>query len=285
MAQLQSIAVLCMLMFALGTTVCANEQESARTDLVVIPGNGVNRCLSDEDRQAALQLLHSISESVVQNYSINPNCGPGLWRQVFYLNTSNEDQSCPGNWIARLNNMSVRGCAGTPDSCQSAFNGDINAAYNKVCGKVIGIGGGFPDAFFIHDVASTTIEDNYLDGVSVTHGANGSRTHIWSFATGHRFVNFTRERCPCDNSDRLVAPLPPSEVGDNYFCTTTYSLDRVWSGSDCNTASSCCSFHNPPYFSVQLPTPTTDQIELRICTDEPSDDEVVYVQFAEIYVQ
>ena len=150
---------------------------------------------------------------------------------------------------------------------------------------LIGISGGLPDAFFIHDVTSTTIEDLYLDGVSVTHGANGSRTHIWSFGAGHPFVHVTRERCPCDNSDRSVAPLPPSEVGENYFCATTYSGDRLWSGSDCNTASSCCSFHNPPYFSVQLPTPTTDQIELRVCNDEPLDDEMVYVQFAEIYVQ
>ena len=80
MAQLQSIAILCLLMLVLGTAVSANKQESVRTDLVVIPGNGGNGCPSDEDRQAARQLLHSI---VLQNYSNNSNCGPGLWRQVF----------------------------------------------------------------------------------------------------------------------------------------------------------------------------------------------------------
>ena len=280
MAQLQSIAIVCLLVLALGITVSAVEQESARTDLrVVIPGNGVNGCPSDEYGQAARQLLQSITDQVLQNYSINPNCGPGLWRQVFYLNVSNEDKSCPGDW----NNMSVRGCAGTPGSCQSAFGGDINATYSKVCGRVIGIGGGRPDAFFIHGVSEPTIEELYLDGVSVTHGASGSRTHIWSFGAGHPRIRVVR--CPCETSDRTIAPLPPSEVGDNYFCSSTYSGDRLWSGSDCNTASSCCSFHNPPYFSVQLPTPTTDQIELRVCNDEPSDDEMVFVQFAEIYVQ
>ena len=133
MAQLQSIAILCLLMLALGTTVSGNKQQSP----VVIPGNGVKRCPSDEDRQAARQLLLSITEQAVQNYSNNPNCGPGRWRQVFYLNVSNEDQSCPGDWNARSNNMSIRGCAGTPGSCQSAFSGDINTEYNKVCGRVI----------------------------------------------------------------------------------------------------------------------------------------------------
>ena len=215
------------------------------------------------------------------NYSINSNCGPGLWRQVFYLNVSNEDQSCPGDW----NEVSVSGCAGADVSCQSAFSDEINAAYNKVCGRVIGIGSSSPDAFYRFISGQTTIEDNYLDGVSVTHGAPGSRTHIWSFGAGHPRFPFPVARCPCDYNDRTIAPLPPSEVGENYFCSSTYSGDRLWSGSDCNTASSCCSFHNPPYFSVQLPTPTTDQIELRICTDETLDNELVLVLFAEIYVQ
>ena len=291
MAQIQSIAILYLLMLALGTTVSTNEQESARTDLVIIPSAGVNGCPVDEERQAARQLLHSVSNQFLQNISINPNCGPGLWRQVFYLNVSNEDQSCPGDWNARPNNMSISGCAGTPESCQSAFSGDINTEYNKVCGRLLGIGGGAPDAFFIHDVTNTTIEDNYLDGVSVTHGANGSRTHIWSFSTGHPLGVFALPRppaefarCPCDNSNLTIAPLPPSEVGENYFCSRSTS-QHLWTGDSCTSNNPCCSYHDPPYFSVQFPTPITDQIELRICTDERSVDEMVFVQFAEIYVQ
>ena len=279
MAQLQSIAILCVLLLALGTTVSANEQQSP----VVISGNGVNRCPSDEDRQTARQLLHSITDQVLQNYSNNPNCGPGLWRQVFYLNVSNEDQSCPGDWNNRTH-QSVRGCGGAAVSCQSAFSDEINTAYNEVCGRVIGIASGTPDAFFRVISGQTTIEDNYLDGVSVTHGAPGSRTHIWSFGAGNPTGAYNGN-CPCDNSDRTEAPLPLSEVGENYFCSSTYSGDRLWSGSDCNTASSCCSFHNPPYFSVQLPTPTTDQVELRICKDETFSNEPVLVLFAEMYVQ
>ena len=276
MAQLQTIAILCMLMLALGTTVSASEQESTKT--VVIPGNG---CPSDEDRQIARQRLHSITERVLRNYDIYPNCGPGRWTQVFFLNVSNEDQSCPGDWNVQTV-MSVRGCDGFDTSCQSAFSDEINTPYNKVCGRVIGIGTGSPDAF-VRSSRQPTIEDNYLDGVSVTHGAPRSRTHIWSFGAGHPTGD--NDHCPCDNSNRNVAPLPPSEVGENYFCSSTYSGDRLWSGSDCNTASSCCSFHNPPYFSVQLPTPTTDQIELRICTDETFSNEPVLVLFAEIFVQ
>ena len=34
-----------------------------------------------------------------------------------------------------------------------------------------------------------TIEGNYLDGVSVTHEASGSRTHIWSFGAALQKMN------------------------------------------------------------------------------------------------
>ena len=180
------MAVLFIIVLALGTVVSANMPERAVSiSPNVIPGNGVNECPSNEDRQAARQLLQSITNQVLQNYSSNnPNCGHGHWRQVFYFNVSNEGQSCPGDWNARTV-TSVRGCAGSDISCQSAFSGAINIAYNRVCGRVFGIGSGTPDGFIRFISGQTTIEDNYLDGVSITHGASGSRTHIWSFGAGH----------------------------------------------------------------------------------------------------
>ena len=36
---------------------------------------------------------------------------------------------------------------------------------------------------------------------------------------------------------------------------------------------------------IQLPSATTDRIELRICTDQPDELETVLVLFAELYVQ
>ena len=46
------------------------------------------------------KVLRSMSEQVLQKYSFNLNCGPGLslWRRKFYLNISSQDQSCPGDW-------------------------------------------------------------------------------------------------------------------------------------------------------------------------------------------
>lgn len=254
---------------------------------VTIPGT-VGECPSDDSRQTSHNLLRSATREIIQNTlmdmdPISQVCGPGEWRRVFYLNASRSDQSCPGQW--NLVTSPIRGCSGTHSLCRSAFSDNFNIRYNRVCGRIIGEGTATPDAFIRFLSGQNTIEGNYLDGVSVTHGASGSRTHIWSFGAGHPAGGGLVARCPCDSSNRNDAPLPPAEVGDNYFCDRADQLDRLWTGESCASNNPCCSFHNPPYFSVQLPAATADRIELRICIDQGLSDEAVLVLFAELYVQ
>jgi hypothetical protein len=156
-------------------------------------------------------------------------------------------------------------------------------AYGKVCGRIIGEGKTTTDAFRRFRIGSQTIEGNYLDGVSVTHGASGSRTHIWSLGADHNLV----VRCPCHGSIHDIVTPSPAEVGDNYFCDRgdIDGQDRLWTGESCASDNPCCSFNSPPYFSVQLPAATAGRIELRICIDEPQTNENVVVLFAEMYVQ
>ena len=289
--------VLCVLLLAAGCFVnyAAHAQEwSRQVPPVSTPGNGgfgfgAAVCPLDADRQSSRQRLQSTVKNTVQDYirdlAVSQICGPGLWRNVFLFNSSETDQLvCPGNWTSATTS-SVEGCTGASSECRSAFSMGISPAYNKVCGRIIGKGASTPDGFirFLgHDV---TIEDNYLDGVSVTYGAAGSRMHIWTFGAGHSASIGGIARCPCDNPDRNNAPLPPPEVGENYFCDRASEVDDIWTGRDCTADDPCCSFHNPPYFSVQLPSPTTDRIELRICSDQHAGDELLLVLFAEIYVQ
>ena len=246
---------------------------------VTIPGT-TDGCPSDDSRLAFRSFLQNATREIISfTNRISLICGPGEWRRVFYLNASAPDQSCPGQWNF-YNGSTVRGCGGKHSSCRSAFSDDIRNAYSKVCGRIIGEGISSPDAFFRFLTGQNTIEGNYLDGVSLTHGASGSRTHIWSFGGGVGNL-----RCPCDNHNRWQAPLPPAKVGDNYFCDRANGLDPLWTGENCTNENPCCSFHNPPYFSVQLPAATNDRIELRICIDQSQRDETVLVLFAEVYVQ
>ncbi len=98
---------------------------------------------------------------------------------------------------------------------------------------------------------------------------------MWTFAASHA-TGHIPSLCRCDD-DR--ATFPPSFVGNNYFC----DVGRLWDGQDCTSA--CCTFNSPPWFSVSLAAPTTDDIEVRICTDQVKSDEDIHVGFIQIYVQ
>ena len=51
----------------------------------------------------------------------------------------------------------------------------------------------------------------------------------------------------------------------------------------CGSSSSCCDNPDLPWFVKELPQPTTDDIELRVCKN--SDNETVLLEEIEIYVQ
>ena len=86
-------------------------------------------------------------------------------------------------------------------------------------------------------------------------------------------------------------------VGMDYFCDTglqTFdsgnlpgflSADPLWDGEGCEAPNTCCSFNTPPWFYKQLPQPTTDDIEMRVCRDEDASNEDIAIEMIEIYVQ
>ena len=163
-----------------------------------------------------------------------------------------------------------------------------------MCGRVYAYQQGTTDAFnggFGH------LEDGYVEGISLTHRAVGSRQHIWSFAAayGERVpANFDRFICPCINTNVNWANwrIPPF-VGNNYFCATAnpgpgfgfvYTNDPLWDGVGCDLpTNTCCQLNNPPWFCTTLPGQTTDDLELRMCFNEDHISESVHVSLVEIY--
>ena len=62
--------------------------------------------------------------------------------------------------------------------------------------------------------------------------------------------------------------------------------DSGMGSSACDSEGSCCEgTQSPRWFSVQLPAPTTDMIEVSICCDQGTTDEDTPVELIEIYVQ
>ena len=58
-----------------------------------------------------------------------------------------------------------------------------------------------------------------------------------------------------------------------------YIDDPLWDGRGCILSNPCCSFNNPPWFYKQLPQPTTDDLEMRVCRDEDVGNEDIVWKF------
>ena len=202
---------------------------------------------------------------------------PG-WRRVTLIDLRNRSQLCPPG--LRLTTFSRRTCGKNhinPGCSSTVFNvGGFE--YNQVCGRITGYQFGLSHAFFENFLnRELSIESHYVSGVSLTHGQVGSRRHIWTFAAGlsENDMGLTDRICPCD---QLSQQTPHSFVGSDYFCESGsstaldfpppvfYANDPLWDGQGCLPISSCCQFNTPPWFTRNLPNPTTDDIELRICT-------------------
>ena len=224
------------------------------------------------------------------------SCGgvTGGWMRAVYLDMTNSSQECPSSLRERTD--SNRRLCEIIGMC-STVNFDLQSLeYSRVCGKIQAYQVGSTDAFEVGvGVANLTIEQNYVDGISLTHGH--PRQHIWTFAAAlDEVATFSHLNCPCTNTNQARnANQPPAFVGSDYFCDTAstekfvnnffYGDDPLWDGAGCGPLNTCCSFNNPPWFYKQLPQPTTDDIEMRVCRDEEIGNENVPIEIIELYVQ
>ena len=248
--------------------------------------------------------IRSSNGSAVQLYcDMDRVCGcnsTGGWTRVAFLNMTDPNQQCPGAWTLRTRSSEPRRLCGRGNSgasCLSVIYNTYGMNYTRVCGRVIGYEDRTPSAFSRNSNGQQSIDSIYLDGVSVTYGPPGARQHIWSFAaslteTGNPII----WSCPCANRANLVHV--PSYVGNDYFCesgnpgaasvTTFYSTDPLWDGEGCGVAT-CCELSyppgvTPPWFCKQLPEVTTDDIEVRLCADEPTSNEDIPLELIELYI-
>ena len=220
-------------------------------------------------------------------------CGSSSgWTRMAYLNMSDPTEECPSGFKLHSQN-GVRAC-GRPvtsgGSCLSVRFSSHSISYSQVCGRVYGYQEGSVDGFYRE--GSTSINGNYVDGISITNG--NPRRHLWTFVAGQQenaiALNGEKE-CPCS-----VGSTQHSYVGSDYFCESGsptgfefgkfYHHDRLWDGEQCGSIERpCCVAPGLPWFHKTLSTPTCDYIELRLCCDQDTADEDVAVGLYEIYVK
>ena len=215
------------------------------------------------------------------------------WMRVAQLDMTDPQEQCPSGFRTITSPKMTCGRPSGPGCASTTFS--VNGVhYSKVCGKVIGYQYYSMDAFSsYYNDRSRTIDDLYVDGVSLTHGQS-PRQHIWTFANALDEVHFQNSVCPCTKTDSTFTGVVPPFIGSDYFCDTGsryyfanqwYTADPLWDGEGCGGSSTCCGFNNPPWFCKDLPQSTTDDIELRLCGDGDISDEDIGLEIVEIYVQ
>lgn len=271
-------------------------QTPPKTTPSALPQNGGN-ChsgLVEEYKQDIILLLQTTVD--LRFFSQNQStcgCGNSNWTRVVNLDLTHSAGDCPSGWTLY---PSPRSCGRNRTQLEaSAIFAVQGKTYSRVCGKVLAYQKGHTDAFGASGIRSLGgIGGVYMDGVSLTHGLRTSRTHIWSFATGAYASGDTRiPTCPCSDSTPWPGTVP-SFIGDSYSCETgnpgpsfssgtVYIDDPLWDGKGCGPSSTCCQ--QPPYFCASLPQATTDDLELRIMTDELASGEDIRVFAVELYVK
>ena len=241
----------------------------------------------------------SSTGSPVQAYcDMNRTCcnNTGGWTRVANLDMTDPSQQCPDGFrLVNRTTAPLRTCGRPePAGCVSTTFPVHGIEYSQVCGRAIGYQFGSPDAFFPY-FASRAIDQTYVDGISLTHGQL-PRQHIWTFvAAANEIYPSTDLLCPCTQPDTIYSGTIPPYIGNDYFCETAvrgggphqllYANDPLWNGQGCGGNSTCCSFNNPPWFCKELPQPTTDDIELRLCGNEASTNEDTPLEIVDIYIK
>ena len=208
--------------------------------------------------------------------------------RVINIDMTQFNEDCPAGFRKVTANGKTM-CGGQGSQCISTtFSSHGLQQYSRVCGRITGYQYYNTDAFH---PSGESIDAVFIDGIVLTHGT--PRTHIWTFACGYSQYYVNPYGCPC-NSNSYSHPLPPF-IGNDYFCESGHRYNSVppadyltnnplWDGAGC-VSGTCCTFNSPPWFCKTLPHPTTENIELRLCTDQSVSNEDVLFEKVELYIQ
>ena len=224
------------------------------------------------------------------------NCdGEGGWTRVGYLNMTQSGATCPtGLTRYTFDNIDHPLCGRAGDGgCASTSFSSNGITYNKICGQVRGYQFNHIDAFY----SLNNIDRPYVDGVSITHGSN-PRKHIWTYAGGYKENQLDFDGCPCNTGFDGSRNPSATFIGSHYYCESgakssqsvsgvLYATDPLWDGQQCDgPESTCCPANSKmPWFYRSLDTQTTDDIELRICSNVAATNENTPVDIFEFYIK
>ena len=153
------VIILLLMLISIVLSVATFSQLTSKLETLTQVDNRINEIISAQISDTSLHTQYE--------------CGPGLWRQVAYLDMTDPSQQCPSGWREYITS-GVKACgrpANSTGSCATEFY-FINCQYSQVCGRIIGYQVGRPNAFRRHNNNSRD-----LDSVIISHGAQ--QEHIY----------------------------------------------------------------------------------------------------------
>lgn len=134
------------------------------------------------------------------------------WMKVVDFNMQRPHEYCPEGFRL-VHQQGQRACAKTVGrGCQSVLFPLHGIPYRRLCGRAGAFQVGTNNAFHRFECPHCSINQPYLDGISITHHAHPHRRHIWSLAaswTGFRDKHYPVV-CPCGTGKGTP---PPDFVG------------------------------------------------------------------------
>ena len=235
--------------------------------------------------------LKDISKSLSDIKAVFTKCGiyDTNWRRVAYIDTT-QGTTCPSG-LREVNDsaMNKRACGRNVSTGCSSVTFPSGGSYTHVCGRARGYQFYRTGAF--HAKHGNTINDPYVDGLSITRGS--PRKHIWSYASGRRersHGNGHPQQCPC-TAPGYNSQYKASFIGNDYYCDSGFVYwarnitawkDPLWDGEGCTLpGNTCCQRFG--WFHKTVPL-TSDNLEVRWCANKAQTDEDVFTDIVEIWV-
>ena len=218
------------------------------------------------------------------------NCGgQGGWMRVAHVNMQ-DGASCPQGLTEKfMSELTL--CGQNAAGCEGTLFSTLGLCYSRVCGQLRGYQFATPDGFapYFHN-NNVQLNEGYVDGVSITYDT-ASPKHIWTYAVGYGLAQEITA-CPCNFGGTAIVP---PYVGNDYYCETGNNVtsafsgflpdDPLWDGQQCpGVEAPCCTHPNMPWFIKTLGDTTTEDIQLRPCSDESLSSEQTLLQLIELYV-
>ena len=220
-------------------------------------------------------------------------CGIRGLTRIAHLNMSDPSVNCPPQ-LTTITQSGKRMCTSPvlgPHFSSVVFN-TYNIDYSFVCGRAVGYARRGPHAFYYSTKGSyKTIDQAYVDGLSITYRVDRKRKHIWSLAGGYADPgNGNPYNCPCAGGSTYN---PPYFVNDDHYCESGshstpsskwYMDNPLWDGQGCHSSSRCCNNQRLPWFWRTLPENTDSGIEVRWMRPTGGSTHDLGIAFLELYI-